>query len=110
MSDQLTLSIDTPLAHPDLTDRQRTIWGAVRRAGHEGLTAVEAGDLLSRRAGRPPGQWDASSGQEVLKALAKKGLVRYRRANRTRPGGWVATDTRDETPNGMLADNQPLPY
>lgn len=113
---QLAL-IDTPTV-PKLTVRQQRVLELVRQAGPDGVHADEIGAALhEEREGRWQHSRDdrclycASTGKEVLGALKKKGLVRYRRARSGMPGYWQAVDATDTRPlTGMLAATEPLPF
>lgn len=103
MNGQLTL-IPT---EPRLTDRQAFALNHVLHAGPDGVTADEIGALWCAQKGihSPDDRCvhDGQSGQQLLRSLEAKGLVRYRRARGQRPGGWFATGT-DPEPDTAAAD------
>lgn len=70
---------------PALTERQELALTLIRELGP--LTSQDLGwRLRELRGGRPTGaEFDQSNGRAVGDALAKRGLVRYRRSE-----GWVA--------------------
>jgi hypothetical protein len=105
-----------------LTARQQAVLDALQAAGPDGLDTDQAGAIAhelrdsiwahdrDRRC-----QYCASAGKEILKALAAKGLARYRRADRSRslPGIWLSTDqpqAKGESARGMLDPDEPLPF
>jgi hypothetical protein len=89
--EQLAL-LEQPPAAPKLTDRQAFVLELVTQAGADGVHADEVGAALDARRGKHPRdvrcQWCGRNGQQMLESLKKKGLVRYRRGNRDRPGFW----------------------
>lgn len=102
-AEQLELLPETKVVQ--LTDRQQLVHQAVQHAGPDGLDADQAGALAH---GLKEGRWAhgpddrcqfcGSDGRQILEALATKGLVRYRRANRARnlTGAWFTTDTKTD--------------
>jgi hypothetical protein len=84
----------TEIAEPKLTDRQQFALRIVKDAGPDGVTSDEVGAAWCAQNGKHTVdtrcQWDGSNGRQVLKALEKRGLVKYRRRTATREGGWVA--------------------
>lgn len=102
MTEQLAL-IETPAppAKP-LTDRQQFALELVERRGVDGIHADEVGAALCERNGRHSAddrcRFDGSSGNEVLKALRGRDLVRYRRGSNGKPGYWQATTANAQQP------------
>lgn len=93
MSEQLAL-VDVP-AVPLLTPRQQRALDIVTAAGAAGIHADELGAALHAEYKKhsPSARcvWCGSTGQSILVALRKKGLVRYRRGTPAVPGHWQAT-------------------
>lgn len=109
MSEQLAL-IEAP---PKLTDRQQFALELVQRAGTDGVHAEEIGAAWHAHHGKHDADarcmYDGSNGKQVLNELKRKGLVRYRRGNASRPGFWLAVGARDvrPVPPGMSDE---IPY
>jgi hypothetical protein len=99
MTEQLAL-IETP--PPPLTPRQQHVADALHQAGHDGLTAAQAGAYVHAQQGRHaedrPCDWCTTAGNEILKALRKRGLARQR----GRPRIWVAVDAKPDAAFGEL--------
>lgn len=112
---QLAL-VDLPVA-PKVTPRQARALELVTAAGSLGIHADELGAHLHAEYGKHRAEarcmFCGQTGQSILVALKKKGLVRYRRGNQARPGYWQAVDAPEAavpTPAGMLADTEPIPF
>lgn len=104
MSGQL---FNTPPEPPRLSSRQQAVHEALKRAGHEGMGAAEAGMAAHAHTGKHPADqvcgYCVDAGNEILRALRKKGLARY-----TLKAGWLATDAPvAERPAGMT---DKIPY
>lgn len=112
MTGQLTL-IEVP-AVPSLTPRQTRALELVRTAGVDGIHADELGAALHaeyRKHGADRRcRFCGKTGQDILGALKRKGLVRYRRGKGGLAGFWQATDAPERAPRGMLADSEALPF
>lgn len=71
---------------PRLTEKQQFFYDAVKRARHDGVLAADVQQEWRQMNGKGHidalAQYDGADGSSVLKALKKKGLVRYRRAAR----------------------------
>lgn len=98
MSEQLAL-VDVP-ATPTLTPRQARAVELVQAAGTTGIHADELGAQLHAeyRKHGPEARcrFCGQTGQQILVALRKKALVRYRRGNQQRPGYWQAVGAHEE--------------
>lgn len=98
MTDQLTL-VDVHV-EPSLTPRQARALELVTATGQAGIHADELGAQLHADYRKHDAQarcrWCGASGMSFLKALRRKGLVRYRRGNAQRPGFWQAIGAREE--------------
>ena len=122
MTEQLAL-LDVAVT-PKLTHRQQAALDALAQAGADGLEASEVGALLHElKADR----WSHNrndrcrfcpqTGNEVLKALAAKGLARYRRKTARAPGAWLYTgntatipEPQPEVEDGVWEHGKPVPY
>jgi hypothetical protein len=69
-----------------LTDRQQTALAFLQSCGTDGCTASELGRALGAT------RYARETGQDVARALAKKGAAKYRRGKGDRPGAWIATN------------------
>lgn len=109
---QLAL-VEVP-ATPKLTPRQTRALEHVRAAGTAGIHADELGAILHaeyrKHSSEGRCRWCGATGQDILKALKAKGLVRYRRGSGYLPGAWLAVDAQDAKPSGMLPADQALPF
>jgi hypothetical protein len=100
--------VDVP-ATPKLRPRQAYALELLRDAGTDGLQPVILGALMHDWAGRHPigrpCDFCASTGNELLRALRRKGVARQRRVDgRT---FWQATGLPVERARGMSED---IPY
>jgi hypothetical protein len=97
-------------AGPKLGDRQHFVLELVERAGTDGVSADEAGAAWCAERGKHPVEerceFDGKTGNDVLRSLRAKGLVRYRKRTPDREGGWVAVDASEPPP----APSGSVPY
>jgi hypothetical protein len=99
-----------PLLEPEprpLTGREQVVLGQLQHAGEDGITAIQAGAWVHMNQGRHglerPCEYCAHAGNEILRALRKRGLARQRGPPRV--WGGVGVPTPD--PPGM---SQEIPY
>jgi hypothetical protein len=81
----LQLPLDVP-ATPKLKDRQQMALAILRDAGAAGLQPVQLGALMhdswsGRHPASAPCDFCASTGNELLRALRRKGVARQRRVD-----------------------------
>lgn len=102
-------------AGPKLGERQQFVLALVEQAGPDGVSADEAGAAWCAERGKHPVEerceFDGKGGNETLRSLRAKGLVRYRKRTPDREGGWVVAGAAGaERVRGMLAAEEPLPF
>lgn len=114
MTEQLALA-GAPRPAPKLTVRQQRALDHVQARGAAGIHADELGALMHADHHPPDARCDycGTTGNELLRTLRRKGLVRYRRGRDALAGYWQAVGaatTSELQPPGMLRDDEALPF
>ena len=90
-----------------LTSRQRYALDVI--ASHGPIQSVELGAYLCERRGKHSHdvvcEWCQSSGKEVGRALAKRGLVKRRRGE-----GWVPADWQPDYGSSAIQGDGEIPF